>query len=162
MAITDGQGILYNSGTGLYDGADVLPWHVELNPLPAVFSASTGTYVTTVSSLVFMCAFLSNSSAAQNDDFSYDIALGKGTWRLTLVHHKGTGRPIYTALIDAVSVGTIDGYNGSTVNNSVSSISSIAVATGGKKRLTIRAATKNASSSGYTMALSWITLDRTA
>jgi hypothetical protein len=99
------------------------------------------------------------STSAQNDTITWPVTLDAGTYTLTLIHSKGTSRGIYTIKIDGSSVGTIDGYNGSTTNN-VTDLASIAV-TGGYHTVEFLMATKNGSSSAYYGIINGFSLTRT-
>ncbi len=88
------------------------------------------------------------TSGAQNDEIYWDIGISGGTWDFTLLHYKGTNRGIYTVSIDGSSIGTIDGYNGSALRNSLDTLTGISIADG-KRRLKLKMATKNGSSGGY-------------
>lgn len=88
-----------------------------------------------------------SSSGAQNAEVGYDVYLQAGTCTLSLTHSKGTNRGIYTAQLDGITVGTIDGYAASTTNGL--DTTSFTVATTGLHRIKLKMLTKNASSSSY-------------
>jgi len=90
-----------------------------------------------------------NSPVAQNDQLDYYEFLSAGTWTIYVCATKGTSQGIYTLLIDDVSVGTMDFYAGSGSDNNEMNVASIAVATSGIKKISLKVATKNASSSNY-------------
>lgn len=65
------------------------------------------------------------------------------------LHRKGNSRGIYSILLDGVEVGTIDGYKATDELNALATVAGVAVAATRKKRLTLKMATKHASSSAY-------------
>lgn len=125
-------------------------------------NATVGTWVTSISLGNLGQGFRTNTAtAAQNDSISYDLALAAGTWTFTLVHGKGTTRGIYTVQIDGVTIGTIDGYAAAAAD-AISTITGVAVATPGLKRVTLLMATKNPSSTNYAGVPTAMSLGKTA
>jgi len=122
------------------------PWIVDLDPF--FFSASTNWGTPTAANTFY--GGYSQSSGAQNDEIDWDVVVGAGTWKFALIHYTGTFAGIYSVQIDGTTVGTIDGYvNPGGPNAIAAPIVGIVVATTGKKRVGLKMATKNASSSGY-------------
>ncbi|HLA37013.1 MAG TPA: hypothetical protein VJZ02_00935, partial [Candidatus Brocadiales bacterium] len=103
-----------------------------------------------------------NSTAANLDQLDYKIYLAPGTYSLSLLGLKSSNRGIIDILLDSISVGTMDTYAASTVQNNVASLAGITVSTGGLKTLSVKVNGKNASSTGYYMDISSISLWRTA
>jgi hypothetical protein len=141
------------------------PWHISI-PAETLPFSSVGTWALTqhtdVAPLANGGSGWSNSgSGAQNDEVVYRIPLAAGTWTIRFWHRKSTNVGIYTFLLDGVSVGTIDGYAAAAAFGQ-NDIAGIAVATTGVHFLTIRMATKNASSSAYYATLQAISITRTA
>lgn len=101
------------------------------------------------------------TTGAQNAEIGWDIVLAAGTWELSLMVSRDGNRGIYTVLIDGVSVATLDGY-GALANNIILTQAGIVVAQAGVKRLLLRMATKNASSTNYYGALQTLGLRKTA
>ncbi len=135
-------------------------WHYEI----ACFLGSHGNTNWTTASVPDTGEFYTGdieSSGAQNDEIYWDIGLSGGTWDFTLLHHKASNRGIYTVSIDGSSIGTIDGYNGTSVKNVLSVITGTSV-TAGKRRLKLKMATKNGSASNYFGTVGAIQLRRTA
>jgi len=148
-------------------GATAPAWGIALDPwlvyvLP-VFAAKAHTNWNTItqSNLSHLGGYLS-SSAAQNDQITWDIVLSPGTWTVWLHHFTNTDAGIYSIQLDSVEVGTIDGYANPAVENVLSSVTGISVATGGKIELKLRMATKHASSTAYRGVIRMIVLQRTA
>lgn len=135
-------------------------WRIDIVPL-------AGTVAMTGSVLAFAAAvlyggYVYNSSAAQNDEYGWDVVLAAGTWRLDFVFRKNNNYGIVTVNLDGTSLGTVDEYNSSQTDGNVGSITGFTVATTGKKRLSFKAATKNASSAGYFVVCQGLALTRTA
>jgi hypothetical protein len=112
-----------------------------------------------------------NSSGTQNDEIYWDILIPTGTWVLRLIHFQASNRGIYTVSIDGTSVGslggsssTIDGYNAVTTPNVVSEITGIAVPASSTtlRRLKLKMATKNASSTLYIGSIAVLAMRRTS
>lgn len=103
-----------------------------------------------------------NGSNAQNDEYGWDVILGAGTWTISLTHYKGSTYGIASVRLDGTTVGSVDCYNASTTWYNPASITGVSVASSGKKRLSIKIASKNASSSGYYAAIQAFALRRTA
>lgn len=89
------------------------------------------------------------SSGAQNDLINWYVPLQEGTWNLELLYWTSSAYGIYSVQLNDVQKGTIDGYSAATVKNVRSEITSIAVGASGVQKLTLKMATKNASSSAY-------------
>ncbi len=101
------------------------------------------------------------SSGAQNDEIYWDLGVSGGTWDITVVYYRGNNRGIATVSVDGVSAGTIDFYNASAVVNQIGTITGVSI-TAGKRRLKLKMATKNGSSSSYFGTIQWVQLRRTA
>lgn len=147
-------------GGGSFDPDEHMPWRIDINPL---LGGDANTNWDTISTSASQYGgFALASSAAQNDEISFNVILAAGTWTVRLMHVKGTNRGIYSVQIDDSEEGTIDGYNGSAVNNARDSVAGITVASGGKHELSLKMLTKNASSSAYLGIISLVSLIRTA
>lgn len=167
------------AGTVLVAGAttiswvDVLPWHISLIPMIVTPDATTGTWamfnVTENTNYPFLnpagtsvgAVALFNSSTAQNDAIAWDVILAAGTWDMHAYIRKSTNTGIITLQQDAVDQGTADTYAAAAAFAKVS-VTGFTVATTGKKRMNFKAATKNASSSGYLLEFFAIEFRRTA
>ena len=136
-------------------------WRHEITAPWLGISAKVGTWAPFGGSTLQTPAQLYNSSAAQNDSISYDLYLSRGTWTFDSLLTSNPDHGIATVELDGVSVGTVDLYAGS--GGIVSGkITGITVGNSGKHRITLIAATKNASSSGYTLGVQQLALARTA
>lgn len=101
------------------------------------------------------------SSGAQNDEIWWYIGVPAGTYDIVLWYVKAANQGIYSVRVDDVQVGTIDGYNGSTTNANKSTISGVTIAAG-KRKISLKMATKNGSSSNYYGEINALILNRTA
>lgn len=61
----------------------------------------------------------------------WDVALDAGTWTLTLIYQKANNMNSMDWVLNGNSLGNIDQYNATTVNNSVSQITGVIVASPG-------------------------------
>lgn len=107
---------------------------------------------------------LSYESSAQNDEASYKVYLEAGTYSVSVLADKDINRGIIQLRIDGANSGsTLDCYAGSRTNSLYGSLGTgITVATSGLKVVSVKAATKNASSIGYIMSINRIIIVRTA
>lgn len=138
-----------------------LPWTIDINPFTAPATQTNWNTIQAGSSSQIFGGY-KVTTGAQNAEIGWDVVLAAGTWTLSLLHATGIDVGIYTASLDGVSIGTIDGYAASGVNNVVSTITGITVAPSGKKRLLLKMATKNATSTSYLARISGLRLLRTA
>lgn len=150
-------------GGGSFDPDEHMPWRIDINPVlgPTVntgFSLSNGG--TNISEDQW--ADHGMTANAQNDELGFNVILAAGTWSVYLLFFRYTSGGIATVTFDASSVGTIDTYGASNQSNTVGSITGISVGATGKVALKLKASTKNGSSGGYALWLSWISLVRTA
>lgn len=166
--------------SGAFDD-DWLPWHIYIpaGMITPDATAGTGTWVfagqgaSTDSPLVYPYYSIGstansglpvawvNSSPAQNDAFSLNIALAAGTWDCNVFVRKASDKGIITLLMDGASQGTADTYAASGAAAKVT-VSGFTVASTGKKVMQFKAATKNGSSSGYQLSIFGIHFRRTA
>jgi len=105
---------------------------------------------------------LKYSSGQQNAEITWDIVLAAGTWNFNLIHQQDTSMGIYTVQIDGVTIGTIDGYAGSTIELAISSIAGFIITATKKFELKLKMATKNGSAGSYVGNITSIQLLRTA
>jgi hypothetical protein len=141
------------------DLAALSPWRIDIVPL----TASGHTNFTNIFYAAVQAAVSRGSTGAQNAEIYWDLLLSAGTWTFSLVHNKNTDQGIYSVQLDAVEVGTIDAYNaGGSTNNNISAVTGIVVASTGVKRVKLKMATKNASSSNYYGTFQFLSLHRTA
>jgi hypothetical protein len=162
---------------GYIDSAIVYPWIVEINPMYASFSdvnfhdiymsndatapqamgAASGT-----GGRFPLNAGLFNSGA-QNDEVSFNVVLGAGTWDVRLLYSKFGNAGIITTSLDGTTLGTTDCYSSpSNTTGNTDAYTGIVVASSGKKVLNLKMATKNAGSTGYYAIIHYIWLVRTA
>lgn len=98
---------------------------------------------------------------AQNNEAVWPLYLDSVTWKVAHVHIDDPSYGIATFIFDGTTIGTIDYYAGAGAINQYDEITGYAQATPKAGDLTIRAATKNASSSGYALEMISIALIRT-
>lgn len=135
-------------------------WRVDINPL-TVPSTQTNWSTLQVNTAQMTNGYL-QSSGAQNAEIGWDVTLSAGTWSLSVLGAKSSNLGIITASIDGTSIGTMDQYQAPALTpNLLFSVVGF-TATAGKKRLLLKMATKNASSSSYFGLISVVTLQRTA
>lgn len=99
---------------------------------------------------------------AINSEIAWQVWMDVGTWKIAYVYQTAPNYGIASFLIDSASVGTIDQYNAAGAVNNYGEVSGISVTTAGLKTLTIRAASRHASSTGYFLPMNSIALIRTA
>lgn len=98
----------------------------------------------------------------QNSEVVIPVFLGVGTWTIGLIGTVFTDKGIVTVLLDGISKGTMDFYSsGGPTLGQKKSITGIVVTTPKRYDVTLRVATKNASSSGYAMILNALSFIRT-
>lgn len=148
------------AGSGV--SADLLPRQARILPYNLAAATVNTNWTGSSADSTSIYGSLSQSSGAQNAEVGWDVVLSAGVWRADMIHAKTTTYGIYTLLFDAVSKGTIDGYNGSLIRNQASAITGIVVATTALIRVSLKMATKNASASSYFGSFQELLLTRTA
>lgn len=137
------------------------PWLIYIIPIGGgtvmqgawnVFGAGT--------SNALMGGGLFNTTAANGDEVGWDIAMAPGTWNIGYTGQKNTGDGIVSIRLDGVEKASFDGFNSGPLYNSGVVSSDFVVATGGKKRLSIKLNGKNPSSTGFIAACQLITVRR--
>ncbi len=131
-------------------------------------TSNVGTWSTnTTSDATPLGQVYSNSSNAQNDSVTWDFLspISAGTYTLTQGIKKASSNGIATFqysnnLTTWINLTTIDQYSGSTIYPQVS-VTGLVIPTAFRYFRAL-AASKNASSSGYTLSFYWIGLVRTA
>ena len=99
---------------------------------------------------------------AQNDGFTYNLWMSKGTYTIEYTGHWGSGSGILTFQLDGVDFGTIDLYDAVGGVAKTLRTTGCVNSTSGLKAVKIYMPTKNASSSGYRARISSIKFKRTA
>lgn len=134
------------------------PWHIDIRPWSSWVAGTGVTRDPNNNQMGTGRALTFNL----NDFIAWDVPLTAGTWTVTVLHDKDVNRGIATVTFDATTVGTIDTYNGSTVQNAATQITGIVVGADAIVRLKFAVLSKNASSSSYIFTPQHITLTRTA
>lgn len=147
-------------------GASETPWLVQIDAPWMTPNAQLNWTVLLGENVLPTSGYMGvQSSGAQNDYIEFKVLLGAGTWEISWMNYKAANTGIFTVSIDGGSVGTVDGYNGSTLAPAISTISSVSISdTGGSAVHLLRftMATKNGSSSGYYGNLYSVQMRRTA
>lgn len=134
---------------------DIIPWFTP------IASVGTWSFGTDTSSMVG--GYMRNSTNAQNNEISWDVMIPAGTWTLEWFTATNVDAAIITASLSVTgALGTVDGYSASTVYNVKQSITGVVVASTAVQRLTFKAATRHASSTGWFIRLVALQLRRTA
>ncbi len=138
---------------------------IQFEPLWSDPTATTGTWASILFSDVgtplVNAPAMYNSSSAQNDALTWDIWLDAGTYTFSAWVRKTSNTGIITLNQAGASQGTVDTYAASPALALVS-ITGWTVASSGKKAMQVKAATKNASSSGYLLEFFSVIFRRTA
>lgn len=162
VGVTGATGATGSTGATGVTGATGPTWVGDYIPLRTAdtVGVSKGSWTWVVSSSAIYGGWWQNSGTfAQNDSCNYKFAVTGGTYKIAAYFSRTTSNAIVTFLIDGVSVGTVDTY-GAFLFILYGSIYNVAM-TQGEHTLTIKAATKNASSSAYYTSVSSITIQRT-
>lgn len=162
------------AASGTFNVDTMLPWHVHIIPMITTADAAAGTWALSAFTEQFTFPFYRPGSTAnsggsvgwasdatQNAYQSYDVPLSAGMWDAHFWVRRSTNTGIITLNQDGASCGTVDTYN-ATVDAAKVSITGWTVATTGKKRMQLIMATKNASSSAYTLGFFAVEFRRTA
>jgi hypothetical protein len=171
------NGLALVAGASTLSYVDVLPWHHVILPVWTPDTTPQGTWA--VSSVADSAgdyglykpgstansggaqSFANAVGTAQNDEVGWFVNLGAGTWEAKFWVRKSTNTAIITLNLDGASQGTVDTYAAAPAAATLS-ITGWTVATSGKHTISIKAATKNASSSAYVLNFTVIELHRTA
>jgi hypothetical protein len=120
-----------------------------------------GTWTKVVDVSFWYNVLFRNTTHNDGDNFSVDFRCPAGTYTIGFNAEKAINRGIVDVYIDAVEVGSVDLYNGSTVMNYRAAITGISIAEGAHT-LKLQVDGKNASSSDHYFSTSGINLQRTA
>jgi len=132
----------------------ILPWHYS--------GITQGTWVQILDANQIFYGYFWNSSNTQNDRIDYKVFLAAGTYTFSIIGVTASNRAILTLLFDGASQGTIDLYAAGTAYNVLKTITDIVVGTAGLKTISLKAATRHASSTGWYLSVSSMALFRTA
>jgi hypothetical protein len=170
-------GTLLVAGATTISWVDVLPWHVVIVPMIWTPDATTGTWGMSAGHTTAGATFpfyvpgtaadsggaghVANSTSAQDDAIAWDVILAAGTWDFHAWVRRSTNTGIITLQQDGSDMGTVDTYAAAADAAKVS-VTGWTVSTTGKKRMNLKVATKNASSSSYQITLFGVEFRRTA
>lgn len=155
FVLTNPGNLVYNYRFSADTYITFLPWHGG--------TVTQGTFVNSLTPggvAVLGGGEIFNSSNAQNDRIDWNFAVGGGTYKLSFIGVKASSEAIWTILIDGVSAGTLDFYNATTVQNTAASLTGISISRGGHT-IGIKAATRNASSTGWFIEIAPFVIERT-
>lgn len=110
----------------------------------------------------FGAGVFSFSNTNQNNEVSWGVPLGAGTWELSGLATFRSAAGIVTWAIDGSTIGTTDTYLAAITRNSILSLSGIVVTTGGRKVIRAKMLTKNAAAAAYGLNLQFLALRQTA
>lgn len=96
-----------------------------------------------------------------NSHGDFMVLLEKGTYNITITRATAANYGIVTWMLDGITLGTVDGYNASTVYNGTTTYSSVNVPISGWHLLEGIILSKNASSSNFSAGLQHIRFNRT-
>jgi hypothetical protein len=147
-------------GGGIQTPTEIGEGHISILPFN-YSSVIQGTWALVNESSQAFNYYLYNSSNAQNDQIDFKVYLAAGTYTFKELIHKTSDSAILTLLIDGISQGTIDHYDGSGAYNILASITGIVISTPGLKTLSLKAATRNVSATGWYLYLTALSLFRT-
>lgn len=137
-----------------------LPWRIQI-PAWTGKAAGVGTFAS-VPLGVLGGGYHYNTSIAQNDSMSWDVVMAAGTWTMEIRYGLSNGGGIVTPSIAGANQATFDSYAASAAYDQLYTAAGIVNASTAKKRVTLLAGSKNASSVGYYIVAQWISLIRTA
>lgn len=137
-----------------------LPWTVFINPF--VGSKSNVNWNTTdLNSAQPLYGYV-RSSGAQNDEITWDLVLGAGTWTFKIITVYNNVNGIFSVQFDGVEKGTIDCYATDITYIQIPSIVGIVVPLTKKIELKLKMSTKNILATQYYGLITLIMLIRTA
>ena len=102
-----------------------------------------------------------NSDQTQNNYFDFTVELEAGTWSFRAITATNNDSGILSLIINGTTIDTKDTYSNPKVRNVMWTKTGIIISKG-RQTIRIQAATKNGSSSAYTIRLSSLALWRTA
>jgi hypothetical protein len=125
---------------------------------PSAIDNTSGTWAMVSSSNELW--YSAGSGSTTGGYLEWPITVDSGTYALMAITSFGNNRAIITIKLDGSSLGTIDMYAASTTPT-LSRLTSIAIATAGRKTLRVEITGKNASSSAYSCLITRLALTRT-
>ena len=148
-------------------GSSDTPWLQQIIPTVGPPTSTAGGAWSNVVAAGVLTGGWFQSSGALNDEAVWNVMVAPGTWRLDVTYYRDTNRGIETWALDDgagtyTTLGTLDQYGGG-ATNLVHSLTGLVV--GGSavnRKLRVKAASKNASSSAYYILIQSIHLLRTA
>jgi hypothetical protein len=99
---------------------------------------------------------------ALNDEIGWDVALGPGSWVVTVEHWRNADEGIFTAYLGDDELGVVYCYGAAPETFVLSGFPAIDLDAPEVRRVRVRITGKNAASSGHVVAINGIYLRRTA
>lgn len=162
-APSDGQVLTWNEAAGEWQATTPAVGEGHITLLPHSYSAIIqGTWAPVDLADQWARWPLVNTSGNNGDEIHWQAYLDKGTYRLCLLTITGDSGGIVDVNIDAAEVASFDLYSAVQIENVRRVKIDIAVATAGLKTIKLKIDGKNPSSSNYSIAISYVSLWRTA
>ena len=136
------------------------PWHIDICPWQSC--VDTSGLSRSQASDRMGGGYGQWGGAAPGGYAKWDVPLTAGTWTLTMISYQDGNRGIYTIKLNTTTIGTVDGYQLTSITNAASQITGIVVGSDATYRLGFHMDTKNASAINYYGTIQHITLKRTA
>lgn len=150
-----------------WNNDDSWTWQNDAPNLLTNAAKKSGTWGLVAAASQYGGVLAENTSATSGDFIEYDVTLGPGTYNLTILYATGPGNGIYSFYIyDAVQLSptavTLDSYAASGANNVSSAVTlHIYGYETWRWRFRIACTSKNASSSGFLLSYSHLSIQRT-
>lgn len=146
-------------------GEDVGHGHITI--LPHAFDSITqGDWTFVVSASQVLNGWFANSGGsppqADLDQINYKVFLAKGTYTVSILTLTFSTGAFLELIVDGVSQGTTDLYTASTIFNIKRNFSGIVITTSGLVDINLKVNGRNASATDWFVALSSLSLFRTA
>lgn len=150
VTVTNGDGVSGNPTVSL--STSVFPTRYTFWPHTDTVVAGNALVGATPSGSGTLFSYWTQSTPALNDERTNGCMLRAGTYTMTFWYYRISSAAVMTVYIDGVSQGTLDMYNAVAAANSVATMS-VTVVGDGYHKITLKATSKNASSTNYNMFL---------
>ena len=121
-----------------------------------------GTWVENINNLHMANYYLQNSTAANNDEITFPIRLGKGTYDVHIVYTTNSNHGKLDVSLDSqVIINQLDLYSVAVIRNVTHEESNV-VLNGGDYTLSLKVNGKNGASSSYYVTVAYISFRRVA
>lgn len=146
----------------LYDSVTEFPGEcpVTISPsvyrliLPQAYKVSGNADVwTTVGATIWQAGYWQSTTPSLNDRWDFYIPLAAYTYEVRLVVMRSAAAPIVSFMLNDVLQWDMDLYNSANIHNAILSGGTITIDEDGINKLSLKAGSKNASSTGYTFRM---------